>query len=76
MPNGCFRPVAKSVRVSATPSPSASRSRTILFGLGLAEPTFFISIFWKKPRIPWLDLPALLGSDALSAASTSPFGRT
>src|SRR3989344_3161413 len=76
MPKGCLSPLAKLVLVSATPSPSASRIRTIRLALGLAEPTFFMSIFWKKPLIPWFDLPALLGSVADSAARTSPFGST
>ncbi len=76
MPNGRVRPWANSMRLSATPSPSESRSRKILLGLGLAEPTFFINIFWKKPLIPWFDLSAADGSDADSATSTSPFGRT
>ena len=64
------------MRLSATPSPSASRSRKIRFGLGFADPTFFIRSFWKKPLIPWFDLSAIETWDALSAASTSPFGST
>jgi hypothetical protein len=41
MPNGALSPDRKTVRVSATPSPSASRSSRMRFMLGAAPPAFF-----------------------------------
>src|SRR3990167_4228204 len=72
MPNGRFRPVAKSVFISATPSPSASRSRTILFGLGPEAPAFRCRAFAIQPSM----LLAGLVSVVASETRTSPLGRT
>ena len=41
MPKGEFNESRKTERVSATPSPSASRSNVIRFALGTAAPAFF-----------------------------------
>ena len=41
MPNGEFKPDRKTERVSATPSPSASRSSVMRLALGTAPPAFF-----------------------------------
>jgi hypothetical protein len=74
MPNGDINPVRKSVFSSATPSPSASRSRTILLGLGVTAPAFFMNRPWKKPLMP-SDLPLGLGGALVSATRMSPLGR-
>lgn len=45
-----------------------------LLGLGTADFTFVISIFWTKPRMPRCILSAFDGSPADSATNTSPLG--
>ena len=62
------------VRVSATPSPSASRSSVMRFALGVAAPAFFMKNFIIAPLKP---LPSSgLGGALVSATSTSPLGST
>ena len=75
MPNGeCERRRANTVRVSATPSPSASRSSVMRLALGWPAPAFFISSFMNQPLMP---LPSSgLGGALVSATSTSPLGST
>ncbi len=64
----------KDVRSSATPSPSASRSSVMRFALGTAEPARFIAAFIA---LPFRLFPSSGRSGAaVSATSTSPFGRT
>ena len=72
MPNGEFRPFRNTERVSATPSPSASRSSVIRFALGTAAPARFIAMPMIQPLMP----PPARGGALVSATSTSPFGRT
>ena len=43
MPKGEFSPCRKTLRVSATPSPSASRSRVMRLALGTPAPAFFMT---------------------------------
>ena len=64
----------KTVRVSATPSPSTSRSRLMRFALGTPAPARFITIFANQALMP----PPLSrrGGALLSATSTSPLGST
>ncbi len=74
MPNGEFSPCRKTLRVSATPSPSASRSKVIRLALGTPAPAFFMISFVMKALMP---LPSSgLGGALLSATSTSPLGST
>ncbi len=73
MPKGEFSPCSRADRVSATPSPSASRSSTIRLGLGVPEPAVFMIRPMKKPRIP---SDRFFAGPSVSATSTSPFGRT
>ena len=74
MPNGELRSLRKTVRVSATPSPSESRSRVMRLALGTAAPA------WPRMRPaiqPLIPLSASSRGGALvSATSTSPFGST
>ena len=74
MPNGDARSVRKAVRNSATPSPSASRSRLMRLALGVAAPAFFIVRFMNHARRPFFS--AGFGGALVSATSTSPFGST
>jgi hypothetical protein len=74
MPKGELSPVRKAVRVSATPSPSASRSSVMRLALGTAPPAFFWNTLKKKPLIPLLSSGR--GGALVSATSTSPFGST
>ena len=74
MPNGEFSPDRKTDRVSATPSPSASRNSVIRLALGTAPPAFFWYRLKNQPLIP---LPSSgLGGAFVSATSTSPLGST
>ncbi len=74
MPNGELMPSRKTVFVSAVPSPSASRSSEIRFGLGVPAPACFITSFMIQPFTP---LPSSgFGGALVSATSTSPFGST
>ncbi len=58
-------------RCSAAPSPSPSRSSTILSGEGPPAPTRPMNSFMKKVVTP---LPPSRGGELVSATSTSPFG--
>ena len=62
------------VRVSATPSPSPSRSSVMRSALGPAEPAFFIDRLKNQPRTPLAS--SGLGGALVSATSTSPLGNT
>ena len=74
MPNGELRPVMNAVRVSATPSPLASRRSVMRLALGVTAPAFFMKNFITAPLMP---LPSSgLGGALVSATSTSPLGRT
>src|SRR3954469_22735062 len=73
MPKGELNPSRKAVRVSAMPSPSASRRRVMRLALGWLEPARRISSLMTQPLIP---LPSSgLGGASVSATSTSPLGR-
>ena len=62
------------MRVSATPSPSASRSSVMRLALGTPAPARFITFFMTQPLMP---LPSSgLGGALVSATSTSPLGST
>ena len=62
------------MRVSATPSPSASRSSVMRLALGTPAPAFFITCFMIQPLMP---LPSSgFGGALVSATSTSPLGST
>lgn len=52
IPKGELSPVVKAVRISATPSLSASRSRVMRFALGTAAPAFPINSFMIAPLMP------------------------
>jgi hypothetical protein len=73
MPNGEFKSFRKTERVSATPSPSLSRTRVMRFALGTAAPARFMAMPTNQPRMPPL---SSFGGALDSAISTSPFGRT
>ena len=74
MPNGEFKPCKKTDRVSATPSPLASRSSVMRLALGTPAPAFFIT----TPMTQRLMLKGRSsgGGLLLSATSTSPLGST
>src|SRR5215510_14053904 len=74
MPNGDIRFDRKTVRVSATPSPSASRSSVIRLALGTPPPAFLWYFLKNHPFRPVLSLGR--GGAFVSATSTSPLGRT
>ena len=74
MPKGEFSPLRKIERVSATPSPSTSRSRVIRLALGTAAPAFFMKNFMKNALMPFSS-SGRFGA-LVSATSTSPFGNT
>jgi hypothetical protein len=74
MPNGALRSFRKTVRTSATPSPSASRRSVMRFALGTAPPAFF---WYRLKNQPLMPLPSSgRGGALVSATSTSPFGST
>jgi hypothetical protein len=76
MPNGECNPCRKTVRNSATPSPSASRSKVMRLALGTDDPatviTCFMTHFFKPPPAS----SSGRGGRFVSATSTSPFGST
>ncbi len=75
MPNGEFRSCSRTVRVSATPSWSASRSNVMRFALTVLAPARFIT----NPVAHALMPPGAssgLGGALVSATSTSPLGST
>ena len=74
MPNGEFSPVRKTVLISATPSPSASRSSVMRFALGTPAPARFMHYLMIQPLMP-LCSSGRAGA-LVSATSTSPFGST
>ena len=74
MPNGEFSPDSSTLRVSAVPSPSASRSRVMRLALGTAAPARFITFFMTQPLMPWPSSGR--GGAFVSATSTSPLGST
>ena len=74
MPKGDFNPSIKAERVSATPSPSLSRSRVMRLALGTPAPARFLNIAMNQSLIPFWS--AALGGAFDSATSTSPLGRT
>src|SRR5205814_7500892 len=74
MPEGAVTLRRKTVRVSATLSPSASRSKVMRFALGAAPPAFFWNFLKKYPRIPLLSSGR--AGALVSATSTSPLGST
>ncbi|MNN89342.1 hypothetical protein D3C81_2071500 [compost metagenome] len=62
----------KGVRISATASWLASRSRVMRLALGTVAPARFIALPIAQPRMP---LPSSgLGGALVSATSTSPLG--
>jgi hypothetical protein len=74
MPNGECRLSSSTERVSAMPSPSASRSSMIRLADGTAPPAFFWKRLKNQPLIPLLS--SGFGGAFVSATSTSPLGRT
>jgi hypothetical protein len=74
MPKGEFNPSRNTERVSATPSPSASRSRVMRLALGTAAPAFFMMAFIARPLRPFMSSGR--GGAFVSATSTSPLGST
>src|SRR6187431_357416 len=74
MPNGELRLDRNTERVSAMPSPSASRSRVMRLALGTAEPAFFIIAFITQPLMP--EPSSGRGGPLVSATNVSPLGRT
>jgi len=74
MPNGEFNASMKTVFVSATPSPSASRSSTMRLAVGAPAPAFFCTDFITLPLSPLAS--SGLGGALVSATSTSPLGST
>ena len=80
MPKGEFSPFRNTLLVSATPSPSASRSSMMRFGLGTPAPARFMAQIITSPLIQPITPPAPACSSCfgvlVSATSTSPFGRT
>ncbi len=74
MPIGELRPVRNTERVSATPFPSASRSKVMRLALGTAAPAYFMPIFINQPMMP--RSISGCGGASVSATSTSPFGST
>ena len=74
MPKGECRPERNTLRISATPSRSASRSRVMRLPAGTPEPAFFFSCFITAPLRP--RMPLLPGGASDSATSTSPSGST
>src|SRR3979411_1378393 len=74
MPNGECRPSINTLLVSATPSPSASRSRVMRFGLATPAPARPSTIFVIQPLMPLVS--SGFGGALVSATSTSPLGRT
>src|SRR5882672_3782248 len=73
MPNGDLRSCRNTLRFSATPSPSASRNRTIRLGLGTRAPARAISLPCTQERTP---LDGSVPGELVSATSTSPLGST
>src|SRR3954464_993828 len=72
MPKGELSPLRNVARVSATPSPSASRSKVMRLALGTPDPAFFWNSLKKNPLIP---RPSLGRTGPLvSATRTSPLG--
>jgi hypothetical protein len=59
MPKGECRPLRKTVRTSATPSPSASRSSVMRLALGTAAPAFAITLPMIQPLMPFCGLGRL-----------------
>src|SRR5215475_13583399 len=74
MPNGEFNPSRNTVLVSATPSPSASRSRVMRLALGTPAPAQLCTFLNTAPLTPLM--PAEFGGAFVSATRTSPLGRT
>src|SRR5450830_739304 len=74
MPKGELRFSRNTVRVSATPSWSASRSSVMRFGLGTPAPARPMTFSITQPRRP-LESSGL-GGALVSATSTSPLGNT
>src|SRR5687767_1108189 len=72
MPIGELSPSRNAVRVSGTPSPSASRRSVMRLALGTAEPALLIACFMNQALTPL----GFRGGPADSATSTSPFGST
>ena len=73
MPKGELRFSNKAVRVSATPSPSTSRSSVMRLALGTPAPARFITSFIAQALMPLA--PSGRGGALLSATSTSPLGK-
>ena len=74
MPKGELRLLRNTVRTSALPSPSTSRSKVIRLADGTPAPARPMTHFMTVPLMP---LPSSgLGGALLSATSTSPLGRT
>ncbi|MCY1440204.1 hypothetical protein D9M71_564690 [compost metagenome] len=74
MPKGELRFSRNTVRVSATPSWSLSRSRVMRFGLGTPAPARPMTFLVIQPLMPLLS--SGLGGALVSATSTSPLGST
>src|SRR5262245_47322654 len=74
MPNGELSPSRNGARVSATPSPSLSRSSVMRFALGTAEPARFMNAPIARPLRPFPSAGRF--GAAVSATSTSPLGST
>jgi hypothetical protein len=77
MPKGEFSPVMNTDFVSATPSPSLSRSRVMRLALGTPAPARFITTSIALPFTPSACTFFEPGSGSgllLSATSTSPLG--
>ena len=74
MPNGENSSDSSTWRVSATPSPSASRNKVIRLALGTPAPALAIVRFMNQLRSP--PFSPGLGGALVSATNTSPFGST
>src|SRR3990167_2034266 len=74
MPKGEFKPLSSTERMSATPSPSVSRSRVMRLALGTAAPARFITHPLTQALMPVGG--AALGGALGSAPHTPPLGST
>ena len=75
MPKGECRPFRNTLRVSATPSPSTSRSSVMRSALGTPAPAFAMTLPITQARTPDCLVSGVCGLFD-SATSTSPFGST
>ena len=72
MPKGECRPLSNTLRTSAVPSPSASRSSVMRSALACEEPADFITSLRKKATMP---PDSGFAGASVSATSTSQLGK-